>query len=234
SSRRLVAERARRIRDQRQDDLERRPAAENALEADHPTVVLDDLVREGKAEARSAVARGVEGIEDAVGIRRLDSDAGVLDLDLHPVRGPPTGGAHRIARAGPAGPYRQPAAARHRVERIGDQVDEDTVERVLVRLDRRHVPRVLAHDLDVLLVELLDVELERALEKLREPHEGEAHPRRPRQLEEPLDDPVDPLQLARDDVSEALAKVRVVDLPVQMPAEGEERGQWILDLVGEA
>src|SRR5262249_16635998 len=89
-------------------------------------------------------------------------------------------------------------------------------------------------DVDAALVELLEVKLEGPLEELREPHEGEAHPGRTGELEQPLDDPVDPLQLARHDVAEALAEIRVVDLPVQMAAEGRQRVQRVLDLGGES
>src|SRR5207248_9498665 len=49
----------------------------------------------------------------------------------------------------------------------------------------------------------------------------------------PLDDAVDALELARHDALEALAEMRVVEPPLDVPAEREHGRQRILDLVGE-
>src|SRR5262249_61683247 len=72
------------------------------------------------------------------------------------------------------------------------------------------------------------------LEERREADEGERHARRPGQLEQALDDPIDALELARHHALEAIAEARVVE-PGRHPADERAQGrERVLDLVGEA
>src|SRR5438034_11761050 len=104
------------------------------------------------------------------------------------------------------------------------QVDERPIERFLVGLDRRDVARELPGDGDVARLDPVLVELHDPLQERRESDEGERHARRPGQLEQTLDDPIDALELARHHALEALAEARVVE-PARHPADEREIGR---------
>jgi len=56
----------------------------------------------------------------------------------------------------------------------------------------------------------------------------------PGQAQEPVDDGVDPLELAGHDALEPLPEPLVVEPPRHVPAERHDRRERILDLVGQA
>src|SRR5206468_7233365 len=84
-----------------------------------------------------------------------------------------------------------------------------------------------------LRLETVAVQLEHALEKRRQPQRLEREARGAGQLQQPLDDGVDALELARDDRLELLAEVRILEASREMPAEGEQRRERVLDFVRE-
>src|SRR5437868_12088667 len=100
---------------ERQLDGELRPLADDALDADPPVVLLDDLPADAQAQAAAAVALAVgllgrvERLEDQPQLLRRDADAGVADADLGHLR------AWVLADLD-----RQPAAARHRLAGVDD------------------------------------------------------------------------------------------------------------------
>ena len=116
---------------------------------------------------------------------------------------------------------------------IGDQVHEGLVEVLRVGLDGRAVARVLAPDIDALALDLVGVEVERAVEQLGELNRLKDEARRAGQLEKLLDDGVDALELMRDHALEALAEARIIELARHESRECPERRERVLDLVRE-
>ena len=114
------------------------------------------------------------------------------------------------------------------------RLHEGLVEVFRIRLDGRAVAGVLAPDGDALGLELVRVELEHTVEQLGQAHELEGEAGGPRELEQPLDDGVDALELVRHHALEPLAEALVVELAGHEPREGAERRERVLDLVGEA
>ena len=88
-----------------------------------PVVLLDDLPADAQAQAGAAVAvlvgllGRVERLEDQAELFRRDADAGVGDADLGHLR-----------RGVLADLDRQPAAARHRLAGVDDQVEQDLLD----------------------------------------------------------------------------------------------------------
>src|SRR5881296_821191 len=221
----------RHVRHQRQDDPEERARARRAAYVDGAPVVLDDLLGERQPQAGSAFLGREKRIEDAVEVHRLDPRAGVLDLDGHTARAEAR--APEGLGVAPGHAQREAAAAWHRVQRVGHEVDEGAIERLLIDPDGGHVLAPIAHDAHALRLETVAVQLEHALEKRRQPQRLEREARGAGQLQQPLDDGVDALELARDDRLELLAEVRILEASREMPAEGEQRRERVLDFVRE-
>src|SRR2546430_7705053 len=120
--------------------------------------------------------------------------AAVCRLDLCAADGrPPARRQEWIAALAPSGAEGEAAPALHRIERVGDEVDHDLVDPLLVRLDGRYIPRVLAGHDDLTRLDLVGVELDHAVEQGGQPPQRGAHPRRKRPIPEPLAAPADPL-----------------------------------------
>src|SRR5712691_3208005 len=135
----IVPRREVQIGDEREHDPERRPGARHTPEIDAAAVLLHDLVRDGQPEPGARGLRGEERVEDAVGRRGRNPRSAVLDLDLHATVEATPRARGRIAALAPAQAEREPAALRHGLQRVGQQIDERPVERLLVGLDGRHV-----------------------------------------------------------------------------------------------
>jgi hypothetical protein len=97
-------------------------------------------------------------------------------------------------------------------EGIGDQVHKGLIEILRIGLDGRAVARVLALDIDRVALDLVGVEVERAVEQLGKPNRLKDEARRAGQLEKLLHDGVDPFELVRDHALEALAEARIIEL----------------------
>ena len=141
---------------------------------------------------------------------------------------------HDDAAVGPAGSQRETAAGRHGVERVAHEVDQGLVERVGVGPHGGQIARVLAHDAHAGRLHLVGVELGRPLQQRGHADGREGQAGRPRQLQQPLHDAVDALQLARHHRLELGAELLVVEAPREVPAERQQRRERVLDLVGEA
>src|SRR5881296_593518 len=207
----IVLRRQVEVGNEREHDPEHRAPAPHAAEVDAAAVVLHDLVGDGQAEPGARVLGREERVEDAVGGRRRNSRSAVLHLEPQPPIERAPYAPRWITALAPAQAERESPARRHGVERVGHQVDERPIERFLVGLDRRDVARELPGDGDVARLDPVLVELHDPLQERRESDEGERHARRPGQLEQTLDDPIDALELARHHALEALAEARVVE-----------------------
>src|SRR5262245_24611560 len=216
---------------ERQHDAEDRPRAGRAAEVDRAAVVFHDLVGEGQAEPGARLLGREERVEDTIRLGHRDAGPRIFDLDADAASECTAARRVHAVAIGPGHTEGQPAAGPHGLQRIGDHVDDGAVQSLLVGMDRRHVARVLASDDDATRLDLVEVELDHPVHEHRQADQGEAQPGRPGQLEEPLDDLVDTLQLARHYAHEPLAIVLVVEPPAEVAAEGQDRGQRVLDLV---
>src|SRR2546430_17640458 len=98
--------------------------------------------------------------------------AAVFPLDPCAAVGrPPARRQEWIAALAPSGAEGEAAPALHRIERVGDEVDHDLVDPLLVRLDGRHVPRVLADPDDPTRPQLVGGEPDPAAGAGAEPHQ---------------------------------------------------------------
>src|SRR5262245_4742524 len=216
---------------ERQHDAEHRPGAGRAAKVDRAAVVFHDLVGEGQAESGARLLGREERVEDTIRLGHRDAGPRIFDLDADAASECTAARRVHAVAIGPGHTEGQPAAGPHGLQRIGDHVDDGTVQSLLVGMDRRYVARVLASDDDATRLDLVPVELGHPVHEHGQADQGEAQPGRPGQLEEPLDDLVDALQLARHHAHEPLAIVLVVEPPAEVAAEGQDRGQGVLDLV---
>ena len=129
---------------QRQRQREPRALPDRAVAVNRAVVLAHDAVGDRQAEARAAADRlgREERIVDARQLLRRNAGAGVGDL-----------GDHAIAVD--ARRDRQPAAARHRVAGVEEQVQEHLLQ-LMLDAEHRHRPRrELAPDLDAADLELM-------------------------------------------------------------------------------
>src|SRR5207245_10443818 len=105
-----------------------------------------------------SLLRRVEGSEDPVALGRGNARTGVLELELQAAVGRPPARREGIGALAPPGAEREAAPALHRVDRVRDEVDDDPIERLRVRLEGRHVPRVLADHDDLSRLDLIAVQ----------------------------------------------------------------------------
>src|SRR5262249_40672583 len=202
-------------------DLERRAASWRATEGDDRPMVLNDLVREGQAESGAPALRREERIEDLVGVRCGDAEAGVFDLQRDAT--PPVRQTRRRVSASLVTPSRaecQPPSGRHRLECVADQIYKSLIQLLEVALDRRKIPSELADDRDLTGLDLIAVQLHHPLEEQREAYGFEAELSRTRQLEQFVHDPIDPFELAGDDLLESVPESRILELPLDQSGKG--------------
>ena len=158
---------------------------------------------------------GEERVEHPVGLRRRDPAARVLDLDAHPAAAPrPAGPARRRARAQPTRSVSRPPVGMAS-SALRDEVDERLVEARRVGPDRGQVARVLARHRDAAWLSISSAYSSSTRSSSVGTGAAAAKLSRlgPGQLEQPLDDAVDPLQLARHHRTGTLArKLLVVEL----------------------
>src|SRR5579859_5639885 len=124
-----------------QDDRERRPLADVALDGDRSAVRRDHVGHDGEPEARSLHLRRVERLEDVLADVGRHPVAVVDHLDAPLAARGPAVGAH--AHAGPGG-------AHARLDGVLHQVGEDLPELVLVEARDRQLLGDLVHELDPL------------------------------------------------------------------------------------
>ena len=147
-----------------------------AVAGDGAAVLLDDSVGDGETEAGplADVFRREERIVDAREVIRRDARSGIGHLD------------HRLAAR--ARHDRQPAAFRHGVTRIEEQVQEDLLQLVLDALhQRRHGRQFLAH-LDAAGAKLMLEERQHVVDHRVHVDRTAVDLRRPRQIEQAVDD----------------------------------------------
>src|SRR5260370_1187874 len=177
-----------------QGDRERRAEAGRAAHVDVATVLLHDPVHEREPEAGALRLGGEEGLEQVREVAGGDAAAGVAHAELQePARR--RGGADA-----------QLAALGHGVDRVEAEGPDDLLELLRVHApdDRRHE---VAHDLEAPRPGAMLEEHEDLLHGVDDVDRLEHQWRRARVLEEVLDDLVQPLGLADDDLREALARL---------------------------
>src|SRR5882724_11912973 len=189
--------RLRRLGRPRQEDRESAALPHLALDLDPAAVLCDDRVRDGEPEARPLPDRlgGEERLEDVPQVVARDAGALVRDRDAEVIR---LGGAgSRRTDAAYAGVHAEPAAVRHRLDAVHEDVRQHLLDLVLVeareqgtarRALQAHV-RPLRHRGD---------QVERAPHQLLEVREAHRRAASPREVEELLDDPRHAVGLLED------------------------------------
>jgi hypothetical protein len=183
-------------------------------------VLLQDAVghREPQAGTAADALGRVERVVDALDVLAPDAVAGVLHLDDHGVL---VGARHQ----------REPAAARHRVARVQDQVEEDLLDPVLVAADLRQLRRQLLAHLDPGLLELVlhqREHVEHGLVQVERLHLGAA---RAREVEQVVDDLGRAEGLLLDLLEQHAARVSRRHLAAQHLGVGRDARQRRVDLV---
>ncbi len=142
----------------RQEDLERRAAADFRDRIDVAARLLDDAVDRGEAEARALAfdLGGVEGLEDLLHDLRRDACAIVDHFDQHivalgHVREAVLAGRRGIRPRGADGEVAPAILLDHGVARVGAEVGDRGFELVLVDLHARQVAAVHDVQLDALV-----------------------------------------------------------------------------------
>ena len=219
----IPAVRPRASTQRRQRDLEGGALARVALDEDRAPVLLHDPVRDRQPEpgALADALGGEERVVDAPDVLAADPVAGVAHLDHH--------GVVVGMRA-----QRQPAAARHRVARVQDQVEEHLLDAVLVAAHRRHVLRQLAPHPDPRAVELVLDEREHVGQHLVHVDLLELGPARAREVEQPVDDLRRAEALLLDLLEHLLARVVLLELAAQQLRVGRDPGERGVHLVRDA
>src|SRR3954453_23434730 len=128
----------------RQHQREPRPLSNCAVAADHPVVLVDDPVGNRQAEPGPAAdrLRREERIVDAGQLLGRDPGPGIGDL------------GERLA-VDDARRHREPAAARHRIAGVQEQVEEHLLQLVLDAADDHGLARQIAANLDAADLELM-------------------------------------------------------------------------------
>src|SRR6266513_1618032 len=199
-------------------DHERRADAEGAAQVDLTAMLLHDAVHEREPKARALGLRGEEGLEHMGEVAGRDAGAGIAHPELQAVAG----------RLG--GPDAQLAPLGHRVDGVEAEVPDDLLE-----LLRIHAPgdrgRELPHDLETAGPRAMLEEHEGLLQGVGDVDGLEGQRRRARVLEEALDDLVQPLGFAHDDLREPVARLAGGGGPREHLDRARERRQWVADLV---
>src|SRR5581483_455934 len=173
-------------------------AARARLVADRASVLGDDPVAEREPEARSGRLGGEERREEAGLVLLGDAGAAVLDRDGQEVA-PAVHAPDVEAGLDPRRDDELPGAA-HRLDRVLHQVQEDLDESRPVAADGRQARVEFRPHRDALPHRRLALERQDVVQHAMDVDGLELQRRRRRQLAELLDQPVEALDLADDDV----------------------------------
>ena len=204
-----------------------------------------DALTDAQAQARSLGPGREERIEDARqgGCR----DAGTVVPDLHlddiedgrlaprkqPVRGaaaePPA-----LRRALPRGGDRDEdfPSLRQGLQRVHEDVQEHLENLVVVDVELRNPVRPVDAQQDVLADRQLVDERERLLQSGQDGVAGELRRRRPRELEQALDDSIEARDFLQDQVGELPAGIPALDPPLQELRRGSDARERVSNFMG--
>ncbi len=129
---------------------------------------------------------------------------------------------------------REPAAARHGVARVQDQVEEHLLDAVLVAAHRRHAIGQLAPDADARAVQLVLDQRQHVGQHLVDVDLLELGAARAREVEQAVDDLGRAEALLLDLLEHLLARVVLLELPAQQLGVGRDAGERCIHLVRDA
>ena len=185
----------------REPNKERRSLARLGLERKGAGIVFEDLPADEQPQARAVGLGREEGLEEPAAVGDRDASTVVFDRQDKP------------ALFGPGG-HMDPSLVVGRVDRVQDQVQDDLGQVVAHAHDRRQVGRHDGRDRAFLGALVVLGDPERLVDDLADPDAGHGRGRRPREVDQLADRPLDPLQLARGQI-ELFGGVRVGPAPFE-------------------
>ncbi|MEI8189634.1 MAG: hypothetical protein WCI75_07950 [candidate division NC10 bacterium] len=206
------------------------------LHVDGAAVVHYDPVGDGHAQPQPLLLGGVERVEDAGQALGRDALARVGDGQPDSRLGLRLGGAgfrkhhgRDVARL-----HTERPPAEHRLNGVGDEVAEATVEALAIHHAERQVRGQPADDADAVTFRLSLEELEDLPQNVVENHRLHVDAGGARQLHHVFKDRLHPFELAGDDPVEFLPDAGVIVVQRYELREDLNGGQGVPDVVGDA
>src|SRR5204862_6110139 len=208
-------------------DQERRASPGRALDPDRTPVLLDDALAERESESRSLAARlrREEGFEDTRLDFRRNSRPRVADLEVDP-------GVITLESCREGDPSCRRDVS-HGVSSIDDEIDQNLVEPVRSRPERRQILSTVEDDLDAARAQFVGQELDRLLDHVVESYLAPFGRTLAREREEVADDAHAALGRRVDPLRSPFETAVLRRMSEEMSLADDDR-QRVVQLVGDA